>query len=116
MTLVFGPLAHDLYDLSDIGTFAFLAAGIKCISIAAIAGTIFSIRFAFRKYRAVIEIPEKARRNSNGGLAGQMIKEKIAQLKISEINLITHKIELVVCHEFFAGKPGIIAAGTLFKN
>jgi hypothetical protein len=116
MALIFWPFAHDLYDLSDIGTFAFLAAGVESVSIAAIAGAVFSIRLAFRKYRAVIEVPEKARRNSNGGLTGQMIKKKIAQLKITEINLITDKIEQIVCQEFFAGKPGIVAAGTFFKN
>jgi len=114
-TFIFRPLAHDLYNLPNIGTLAFLFTGTVCISFAAVSGTVFAICFAFRKYRAVIEILEMARRNSNGGLTGRMVKQKKAQLKITEINLIAHKNELNISQEFFTGQPGIIAAGTFFK-
>ena len=116
ITIVFGPFAHNLNDLSDVSTFTFLCTGAESISITTISRAVFGIRFAFSKYWAVIEIHEKARRNGNGRPAGQMIKKKIAQLKITEINLIAHKREPIVGQKFCAGKPGIIAAGTLFKN
>ena len=45
-----------------------------------------------------------------------MVKKKITQFKIGKINLIAYEIDLIVCQESFAGRPGIIAAGTLFKN
>ncbi len=45
-----------------------------------------------------------------------MVEKEIAQFKVSEIYLIANEIEFTVFQEFFAGKPGIIAAGTFFKN
>jgi hypothetical protein len=44
-----------------------------------------------------------------------MVKKEITQFKISEINLIANEVEPTVCQEFFAGKPGIIAASTFLE-
>jgi hypothetical protein len=92
-----------LCDLSDIGTFTCLVAGVKRISVATISGAVLGIRSAFREDGAVIEVAEKAGMNRNRGLTSQMVEKKIAQLKIAEINLIANKIEVMVFQEFFSG-------------
>ena len=112
----FWPSAHNLNNFPDISTFAFCSTVGEDIPIVAIAGTVRLTSFAFRKYRAVVQVLEQTCRNCNCGLAKQMIEKKITQLKICKINLITNEIKLIVRQEFFAGKPGIIAAGTFFKN
>jgi hypothetical protein len=68
------------------------------------------------KHRAVIEVLEKAGRNSNCRLTGQMVEKKVTQLKLPEINLITNKLELTFFQELISGKPGIVAACTFFKH
>lgn len=111
----FRPSAHNLNNFPDISTFAFCSTGGENIPFVAIAGTVRITCFTFRKYRTVVKILEQTCRNRNCGLAYQMIEEKITQLKICKINLITHEIKLIVRQEFFAGKPGVIAAGTFFE-
>ena len=49
-------------------------------------------------------------------LAGQMVEKEVAQLKVSEINLIANEIKFTVSQKFFTGIPGAFAAGTFFKN
>jgi hypothetical protein len=105
-----------LHDLSDIGTFTFLDAGFEQFSVTTISGAFLGVRFAFREYRAVIKVLEKARRNSDGRLATQMVEKEVAQFKITEINLIANEIELTVSQEIFAGIPGVFTAGAFFKN
>jgi hypothetical protein len=46
-TFTFRPFAYNLHGLSDIGTFAFLAAGIERFSVATIPGAVLCIRSAF---------------------------------------------------------------------
>jgi hypothetical protein len=116
LTFTFRPLAYNLHDLSDIGTFTFLAAEFEHVSVVTISGAFLGIRFAFREYRAVIKVLETVRRNSDGRLATQMVEKEVAQFKITEINLIANEIELTVCQEIFAGMPGIFTAGAFLKN
>jgi hypothetical protein len=116
LTFTFRPLAYNLHDLSDIGTFTFLAAEFEPFSVTTISGAVLGVRFAFREYRAVIKVLETVRRNSDGRLATQMVEKEVAQFKITEINLIANEIELTVCQEIFAGMPGIFTAGAFLKN
>jgi len=112
----FRPLAYNLRDFSDIGTFTFHGTRIEHISVVAISGAALGIRFTFWKYRAPIEFLEKARRNGDGRLASQMVEKEVAQFKISEINLVANEIKFTVSQEIFAGIPGIFTAGAFFKN
>jgi hypothetical protein len=75
----FRPITHDLYDLSDIGAFAGLVAGVKRSSVVTVSGAVLGIRSAFRKYGAFIEVTEKTGMNRNRGLATQMVEKKVAQ-------------------------------------
>jgi hypothetical protein len=61
LTFTFRPLAYNLHDLSDIGTFTFLAAEFEHVSVVTISGAFLGIRFAFREYRAVINGPQEQR-------------------------------------------------------
>jgi hypothetical protein len=45
-----------------------------------------------------------------------MVEKKVAQLKFPEIYLITNKLELTVFQELISEKPGMVAAGTFFKQ
>jgi hypothetical protein len=116
LTFTFWPLAYNLHDLSDIGTFTLLATKVECISVDTIPGAFLGIRFALCKYRALIKVLEKARRDSDGRLATQMIEKKVTQFKFTEINLVANEFELTVCQKIFAGIPGIFTAGAFFKN
>jgi hypothetical protein len=44
---IFRPLAHNLNDFPDIGTFTFFATGVENISVATISGAVLGIGFAF---------------------------------------------------------------------
>jgi hypothetical protein len=44
-----------------------------------------------------------------------MVKEEEPQHKVTEINLISHKIDVTIIQKFIPGKPGCLTAGTCFK-
>jgi len=44
-----------------------------------------------------------------------MVEEEEPQDTVTEINLITDKIDVAVIQKFIPGKPGCLAAGTRFK-
>lgn len=44
---IFRPLAHNLNNFPDIGTFTCLATGVENFSVVTISGAVFAIRFAF---------------------------------------------------------------------
>jgi hypothetical protein len=44
-----------------------------------------------------------------------MVEEEEPQHKVTEINLISHKIDVAVSQKLIPGKPGRLAAGTRFK-
>ena len=44
-----------------------------------------------------------------------MVEEEEPQHKVTEINLISHKIDVAVSQKFIPGKPGCLTAGTRFK-
>ncbi len=114
-TIFFGPITHNLHDFSDIGTFAFCLTGAKYILMLTMPGTLLGSGLTFWKHRTVIKIFEKTGGNANGWLTGQMVEEEKTQPKVTEINLIAHKIDVVVSQKFIPGKPGYLAAGTRFK-
>ena len=112
----FRPLAHNLHNFSDVGTFTFYVADVERFSVGTITGAFIGICFAFREYRAAIKVLEKAGRNSDGRLATQMVEKEVAQFKITEINLVANEIQLTVSQKIFAGIPGIFTASAFFKN
>ena len=57
---LFGPITHNLHNLSDVGTFTFSGAGMKDILVKAMAGTLLGSCLTLRKHRTVIKIFEKA--------------------------------------------------------
>ena len=70
----FRPLAYNWDNFSDVGTFTFRIADVERFSVGTITGAFFGICFAFREYRAVIKVLEKARMNGDGRLATQMVE------------------------------------------
>ena len=62
----FGPITQNLQNLSDVGTFAFGAAGMEDLPLQAIAGALLGSGQTFRKYRTVMEIFKKACWNAKG--------------------------------------------------
>jgi len=92
LEFTFRPFTYNLHGLSDIGTFTFCATDVERFSVGTITGAFIGICLAFREYRAVIKVLEKAGRNSDGRLATQMVEKEIAQFKITEINLVANEI------------------------
>ena len=44
-----------------------------------------------------------------------MVEEEEPQHSVTEINLISYKIDVAVLHKFMPRKPGRLTAGTRFK-